>query len=166
MVDRMSESLVNFSQILKKCLTRPDDGGIGAGSLGKCHIFPGGGLCKFFRFCKFLVTPFCMSKIFLIPLRYCKISVIPHLIIKATESVSVFEADIDHPLGLLKVKAGNLRGTFIVVRVSFTQLTRNLADNFPSYLHISVAMGNRLPWQQRYISISQLSEGVEGPDLV
>ena len=41
----------------------------------------------------------------------------PHLIIKAAELVSVFEAEIDHPLGLLKVKAGNLRGILIVVRV-------------------------------------------------
>ena len=31
---------------------------------------------------------------------------------------------------------------------------------------IFVAMGNRLPWQQTDISISQLSEGAEGPDLV
>ena len=60
-----------------------------------------------------------MSKICLIPLTYCIIQVIPphHLIIKATKLVSVFEAEIDHPLGLLKVKAGNLRGILIVVRV-------------------------------------------------
>ena len=32
-------------------------------------------------------------------------------------------------------------------------------------IFIFVAKGNRLPWQQRNISISQLSEGVEGPDL-
>ena len=31
---------------------------------------------------------------------------------------------------------------------------------------IFVAMENSLPWQQRDISISQLSEGVEGPDLI
>ena len=31
---------------------------------------------------------------------------------------------------------------------------------------IFVAMGNRLPRQQRNISISQLSEGVESTDLV
>ena len=31
---------------------------------------------------------------------------------------------------------------------------------------IFVAMRNRLPWQQRKISISQLSEDVEGPDLL
>ena len=31
---------------------------------------------------------------------------------------------------------------------------------------IFVAMGNRLPWQQKDVSISQLPEGVEGPDLV
>ena len=41
----------------------------------------------------------------------------PHLIIKAAELVSVFEAEIDHPLDLLKVKAENLRGILIVVRV-------------------------------------------------
>ena len=40
-----------------------------------------------------------------------------HLIIKAAELVSVFEAEIDHPLGLLKVKAWNLRGIVIVVRI-------------------------------------------------
>ena len=99
----------------------------------------------------------------------------PNLIIKVAELVSVFKAEVDHPLGLLKVKAGNLRGTLIVVRIklqnhiisiSFTRLIRNLADNFSSYLHISFVMGNRLPWQQSDISISQLSEGVEGPDLV
>ena len=37
--------------------------------------------------------------------------------IKAAELVYVIEAEIDHPLGLLKVKAGNLRGILIVVRV-------------------------------------------------
>ena len=61
-----------------------------------------------------------MSKIFLTPLMYCRIQVIPpphHLIIKAAKLVSVFEAEIDHPLGLLKVKAENLRGNLIVVRV-------------------------------------------------
>ena len=31
---------------------------------------------------------------------------------------------------------------------------------------IFVAMRNRLPWQQRDISISQLSEGVEEPDFL
>ena len=50
-----------------------------------------GGLWKFFKFCKFLVIP-------------------PHLIIKADELVSVLEAETDNSLGLLKVKAGNLRG--------------------------------------------------------
>ena len=33
------------------------------------------------------------------------------------ELASVFEAEIDHPLGLLKVKAENLRVILIVVRV-------------------------------------------------
>ena len=35
--------------------------------LGKCHFLPGAGLWKFFKFCKFLMIPYCMSKIFLIP---------------------------------------------------------------------------------------------------
>ena len=64
--------------------------------------------------------PYCLSKIFLIPLMYCRIQVIPHhqhLIMKVAELVSVFEAETDHPLGLSKVKAGNLRGILIVVRV-------------------------------------------------
>ena len=61
-----------------------------------------------------------MSKIFLIPPDVLQNSVIPsphHLIIKVAKLVSVFEAEIDHPLGLLKVKAGNLRGILTVVRV-------------------------------------------------
>ena len=105
---------------------------------------------------------------------YCRIRVIPpppnknhHLIIKAAKLVSVFEAEIDHPLGLLKVKAGNLRGILIVVQVKLENLhhinilytaDKRLEDNFPSYLHISLATGNRLPWQQKDISISQLSD--------
>ena len=56
-----------------------------------------------------------MSKIFLIPPEVLQNLSDPHLIIKAAEFVSVFEAEIDHPLGLLKVKAGNLRGILIVV---------------------------------------------------
>ena len=61
-----------------------------------------------------------MSKIFLIPPDVFQNSSDPpppphHLIIKAAKLVSVFEADIDHPLGLLKVRAGNLRGILIVV---------------------------------------------------
>ena len=62
-----------------------------------------------------------MSKIFLIPLEVLQNLSDPlhhhHLIIKAAELASVFEAEIDHPLGLLKVKAENLRGILIVVRV-------------------------------------------------
>ena len=50
-----------------------------------------------------------------------------HLIIKAAELASVFEAEIDHPLGLLKVKSGNLRGTLIVVRVKLQK---------PHHIHI------------------------------
>ena len=59
-----------------------------------------------------------MSQIFLIPPELLKNSSDPpNLIIKVAELVSVFEAEIDHPLGLLKVNAGNLRGTLIVVRI-------------------------------------------------
>ena len=56
-----------------------------------------------------------MSEIFLIPPEVLQnlSDPPPNLIIKVTELVSVFEAEIDHPLGLLKVKAGNLRGTLI-----------------------------------------------------
>ena len=57
-----------------------------------------------------------MSEIFLIPpevLQDLSDSPPANLIIKVAELVSVFEAEIDHPLGLLKVKAGNLRGTLI-----------------------------------------------------
>ena len=63
---------------------------------------------------------------------------------KAAELAFVFEAEIVHPLDLSKVKAGNLRGILIIVRVklekndknptvsiSLTRLTRKLADNFP-----------------------------------
>ena len=83
----------------------------------------------------------------------------------------------DHPLGLLKVKAGNLRGILIVVRVKLQnshhinilyttdKKFRRQLPFIPSYFNF-FAMGNMLPWQQRDISISQLSEGVEGPDLV
>ena len=57
-----------------------------------------------------------MSEIFLIPPEVLQnLSDPTNLIIKVAELVSVFEAEIDHPLGLLKVKAGNLRGTLIVV---------------------------------------------------
>ena len=85
-----------------------------------------------------------MSKIFPDPPEVLQNLCDSPLIINAAELASVFEAEIDHPFGLLKVKAGNLKGILIVVRVklekndksptvsiSFTQLTRNLADNFP-----------------------------------
>ena len=62
-----------------------------------------------------------MSKICLIPpdILHNSSNLPPphHLIIKVAKLVSVFEAEIDHPLGLLKVKAGNLRGILIAVRV-------------------------------------------------
>ena len=98
--------------------------------LGKCHFLPGGGPLEIFQVLEiFSDPPYCMSKIFLIPLTYCRIQVIPppkknnhHLIIIAAKLVSVFEAEIDHPLVLLKVKAGNLRGILIVVRVKLENL--------------------------------------------
>ena len=62
-----------------------------------------------------------MSEIFLIPPKVLQNlsdpPPPPNLIIKVAELVSVFEAEIDDPLGLLKVKAANLRGILIVVRV-------------------------------------------------
>ena len=87
-----------------------------------------GGLWKFFKFCKFLVIPPTVwVKFFWSPLMYCRIQVIPpqkkstsHN--KSGKLVSVFEAEIDHPLGLLKVKAGNLRGILIVVWVKLENL--------------------------------------------
>ena len=66
-----------------------------------------------------------MSKIFLIPPDVLQNLSDPphhHLIIKAAKLVSVFEAEIDHSLGLLQVKAGNLRGILIVVRVKLQNL--------------------------------------------
>ena len=67
-----------------------------------------------------------MSEIFLIPpdvLQNLSDPPPPHnLTIKVAELVSVFEAEIDHPSGLLKVKAGNLRGTLIVVRIKLQNL--------------------------------------------
>ena len=69
-----------------------------------------------------------MSKIFLIPPDVLQNSSDPPQKKKKTPPhnksgqislVSVCEAEIDHPLGLLKVKAaGNLRGILIVVRVN------------------------------------------------
>ena len=79
-----------------------------------------------------------------------------HLIIKAAELVSVFEAEIDHPLGLLKVKAGNLSGILIVVRAKLQnshhinilyttdKKFRRQLPLIPSYFP---CLGNRLPWQ-------------------
>ena len=103
-----------------------------------------------------------MSEISLIPPEVLQnLSDPPNLIIKVAELVSVFEAEIDHQLGLLKVKEGNLRGTLIVARIKIQNL-----HHINIYLHVSFAMGNRLPWQQGDISISQLSEGAEDPDLM
>ena len=89
-----------------------------------------------------------MSKIFLIPPDVLQNSRDPpphhhhHLIIKAAKLVSVFEAEIDHPLGLLKVKAGNLRGILIVVRVKLQNshhiniLYTSKTTKFASYQHL------------------------------
>ena len=70
-----------------------------------------------------------MSKIFLIPPDVLQNSSDPppqkknhHLVIKVAKLVSVFKAETDLPLGLLKVKAGNLRGILIVVRVKLENL--------------------------------------------
>ena len=108
-----------------------------------------------------------MSEIFLIPPEVLQnlSDPPPNLIIKVAELVSVFEAEIDHPLGLLKVKAGNLRGTLIVVRIKLQnshhinifymtdkkfgwprfdiEVTVDLKSNL-----CKVARVNELPWQQ------------------
>ena len=66
-----------------------------------------------------------MSEIFLIPPDVLQNLSDPpphNLTMKVAELVSVFEAEIDHPLGLLKVKAGNLRGTLIVVQIKLQNL--------------------------------------------
>ena len=65
-----------------------------------------------------------MSKIFLVPPEVLQNSSDPpsppHN--KSGRIVSVFEAEIDHPLDLLKVKARNLREILIVVRVKLQNL--------------------------------------------
>ena len=60
-----------------------------------------------------------MSEIFLIPPEVLQnlSDPPPNLIMKVAELVSVFEAETDHPLGLLKMKTGNLREILIVVRI-------------------------------------------------
>ena len=89
--------------------------------------------------------------------------------------VSVFEAEIDHPLGLSKVKAGNLRGILTVVQVKLQKshhinilyttdkkFSRQLTF-IPLYF---CCHGKQVTMATKGYSISQLSEGVEGPDLV
>ena len=74
-----------------------------------------------------------MSEIFLIPPEVLQnLSDPPNLIIKVADLVSVFEAEIDHPLGLLKVKGGNLRGTLIVV----LNYKINKTTKFASYQYL------------------------------
>ena len=60
-----------------------------------------------------------MSKIFVIPPEVFQNLSDPPFIIKTAELASVFEAEIDHRLGLLKVTAGNLRGILMIVGVKF-----------------------------------------------
>ena len=69
-----------------------------------------GGLWKFFKFCEFLVIPPTVWVKFFWSLPEVLQNLSdppppPNLIIKVAELVFVFEAEIDHPLGLLKVKA-------------------------------------------------------------
>ena len=56
---------------------------------------------------------------------------LPPFIIKAAVLASVLEAEIDHPLGLLKVKAGNLRGILIVVQVKLEKTTKIPPYQYP-----------------------------------
>ena len=77
-----------------------------------------GALGNFLSFVNFSDPPYCMSKIFLIPPEALQnlSDPPPYVIIKArAEIVSVFEAESDYALGLLKVKAGNLRGILTVI---------------------------------------------------
>ena len=113
-----------------------------------------------------------MGKVFLIPPDVLQNSSDPPrknhpLIIKAAKLVSVFEAEIDHPLGLLKVKAGNLRGILIVVRVKLENLHhmnmlyttdkkfRRQLPFIPSYFS---CYGKQVTMATEDISISQLSD--------
>ena len=104
-----------------------------------------------------------MSEIFLIPpelLQNSSDPSPPNLIIKVAELVSVFEAEIDHPLGLLKVKAGNLRGTLIVVRIKL-QNSHNINIFYNTFIF-------PLLWETGYHGnrVIFLYLSVEGPDLV
>ena len=93
-------------------------------------FFTGRGFWKFFKFCIFLVIPHCISKILLIPDLLQNLSDLP-FIIKASKLASVFKAGIDHHLGLLKVKAGNLRGILIVVRAKVEKTTKMPLYQYP-----------------------------------
>ena len=94
---------------------------------------------------------------------------------KEHEFVSVFEPETDNSLSLLKVKAGNLRGILIVAQVKLhkshhinilymtdKKFSRQLPF-IPSYFH---CYGKQVTMATEGYSISQLSEGVENPDLV
>ena len=106
----------------------------------------GGGLWKFFKFCNFLVIPCCLSKIFVIPseaLQNFSDPPPPHNKSSRISFCINSKLRLDHPFSLLKVKAGNLRGIAVRVKlekkndknptvsISFTLLTGNLADNYP-----------------------------------
>ena len=116
-----------------------------------------------------------MSKIFLILPEVLQNLSDPHLIIKADELVSVFEAETGNSMGLLKVKTGNLRGILIVARIKLLKshhinilyttdkkFSRQLPF-IPSYFH---CYGKWVTMATEGYSISQLPEGVEGPDVV
>ena len=88
----------------------------------------------------------------------------PNLIIKVAELVSVFEAEIDHPLGLLKVKAGNLRGTLIVVRIKlqnshhiniFYKTDKKFSRQLPFILSYFLCYGKQVTMATEWYSISQ-----------
>ena len=89
-------------------------------SFREVSFFTGrGGPWKFLKFCKFLVIPPTVwVKFFWSPWGIAEFKWSPHVIIKAwAEIVSVFEAESDYALGLLKVKAGNLSGILTVIWV-------------------------------------------------
>ena len=65
---------------------------------------------------------------------------------KTAELASVFEAVINHPLGLLKLKAGNLKGILMVVQIKLEKKTRQKShriNNFTLLTKRDVQFGSK-----------------------
>ena len=80
----------------------------------------------------------------------------PPLIITATELASVFEAEIHHALGLLKM---NLRGILIVVRVKFEKKTTKISPY--QYPFRDTTSQKILSGNERVIAIRYLPPGIK-----